>query len=675
MSPSDEQRKRDRNVTIFIGIVTLLAALTTGLLFRVELTGQMSDVNWIAFGLFAVLLFVGETKTARWMRFGSVGEVTPGYAFAYALALLGSPAGAVAVMAFTSAFVDIRSRKPFRKILFNVADISLALSSGGLVLHVFGIDGAITDRGTIPLTWGVGILAGGLMVFILNGLLMCLLLAILTGNSFMTTLRQGFALSMTADGALLALAPLFVVAVEFSLVLVPLLGVTSFLVFQSARNALQRAHEANHDSLTKLLNRRAFSNRLTELLEADGPLAGTGALLLLDLDGFKEINDRLGHQVGDSLLQGFAERLEREMPERAFAARLGGDEFAVLLPGATDMQSTKLLALDLHNRLCRPLMVTGFPLSISMSIGLAFSPQHAEASAELLAAADIAMYRAKRFRTGVELYQSSSSSRERGRIGLLADLSTAIDDNELDVHFQPQLNMATGHIDTVEALLRWHHPRLGPVPPDEFIGLAEQTELIGPLTECVLRRATNELSTLRDKDVKLAVNISARSLQDRHFVATVLRVLAETRFPAHRLELEVTERALATETERSRFTIEALRESKIRIAIDDFGTGYSSFITLRDVTADRLKIDRTFITDINRRREDLLIVKNVIELAHGLGLEVVAEGVETQEQWRTLSDLGCDIAQGYGIAMPMSILDLRAWVAKRTIRHEEALVS
>ena len=208
------------------------------------------------------------------------------------------------------------------------------------------------------------------------------------------------------------------------------------------------------------------------------------------------------------------------------------------------------------------------------------------------------MYRAKRFRTSVEVYQTSSSSRERGRIGLLADLSTAIDDDQLDVHFQPQLDMATGRIDTVEALLRWHHPRLGPVPPDEFIGLAEQTELIGPLTECVLRRAANELSTLRDQDVKLAVNISARSLQDRHFVASVARVLAETRFPAHRLELEVTERALATETERSRFTIEALRESKIRIAIDDFGTGYSSFITLRDVTADRLKIDRTFITDI-----------------------------------------------------------------------------
>ena len=310
-----------------------------------------------------------------------------------------------------------------------------------------------------------------------------------------------------------------------------------------------------------------------------------------------------------------------------------------------------------------------------MSIGVAFAPQHAESATDLLAPADIAMYRAKRFHTNVELYLTSSSSRERGRIGLLADLAIAFDDDELDVHYQPQLDMVTGRIDTVEALLRWHHPRLGPVPPDEFIGLAEQTELIGPLTECVLRRAANELSTLRDHDIKLAVNVSARSLQDRHFVNTVMSVLAETRFPAERLELEVTERAIATETERSRFTIDALRESKIRIAIDDFGTGYSSFITLRDVTADRLKIDRTFIADIQRRREDLLIVKNVIELAHGLGLEVVAEGVETEEQWRILNDLGCDIAQGYAIAMPMSILDLRAWVAKRAMRHEEALVS
>ena len=675
MSVTDPQRSRDRSVALFIGIITLLAALTTGALVHIEFASQMTHVNWIAFGLFAALLFIGETRTELWMRFGNGGEVTPGYAFAYALALLGSPSGAVAVMALTSAYVDIRSRRPLRKVLFNFANISLALSTGGLMLHLFGIDGAITERGTIPLTWGIGILAGGITVFVLNGLIMCMLLALHTGNSFLTTLREGFALIISADGALLALAPLFVVAVEFSLVLLPLLGITAFLVFQAAREALQRAHEADHDSLTKLLNRRSFSERLADALEADGRLERDGALLLLDLDGFKEINDRLGHQVGDSLLQGFAERLEREMPENAFAARLGGDEFAVLLPGAVDLQATKVLAFDLHNRLCRPLIVNGFPLSVSMSIGLAFSPQHGEVSTDLLAAADIAMYRAKRFHSSVELYQTSSSSRERGRIGLLADLSIAIDDDQLDVHYQPQLDMVTGRIDTVEALLRWHHPRLGPVPPDEFIGLAEQTELIGPLTECVLRRATNELSTLRDHDVKLAVNISARSLQDRHFVDTVMRVLAETRFPAYRLELEVTERALATETERSRFTIEALRESNIRIAIDDFGTGYSSFITLRDVPADRLKIDRTFITDIQRRREDLLIVKNVIELAHGLGLQVVAEGVETQDQWRILGDLGCDIAQGYGIAMPMSILDLRAWVAKRAMHHEEALVS
>jgi diguanylate cyclase (GGDEF)-like protein len=675
MSPNDLQRMRDRHVASFIGFVTLLAALTTGALVLVEFSGPMAHVNWIAFGLFAILLFVGETRSELWMRFGNGGEVTPGYAFAYALALLGSPTGAVVVMALTSAYVDLRTHKPLRKVLFNVANISLALSTGGLVLHLFGIDGAITHRGSIPLTWGIGILAGGVTVFVLNGLIMCMLLALHTGNGYVATLREGFALIMTADGALLALAPLFVVAVEFSLVLLPLLGITAFLVFQSAREALQRAHEANHDSLTKLLNRRSFSERLADVLETDGRLERAGALLLLDLDGFKEINDRLGHQVGDALLQGFAERLEREMPEGAFAARLGGDEFAVLFPGATDTKATKVVAFDLHSRLCRPLMVNGFPLSVSMSIGLAFSPQHGETATDLLAAADIAMYRAKRFRTSVETYQTSSGTRERGRIGLLADLSTAIDDQQLDVHFQPQLEMATGRIDTVEALLRWHHPRLGPVPPDEFIGLAEQTELIGPLTECVLRQAANELSTLRDRDIKLAVNVSARSLQDRHFVDTVLRVLNETRFPAHRLELEVTERALATETERSRFTIEALRESKIRIAIDDFGTGYSSFVTLRDVAADRLKIDRTFITDIKRRREDLLIVKNVIELAHGLGLEVVAEGVETDDQWRILYDLGCDIAQGYGIAMPMSILDLRAWVSKRSILREEALVS
>ena len=284
-----------------------------------------------------------------------------------------------------------RATKPFRKILFNVADISLALSTGGLVLHLFGIFGPIADHGTIPLTWGIGILAGGTMVFVLNGLLMCLLLALLTGNSFMTTLRQGFALSVTArrhaPGAGAALRRRRRVQSRPGPAarrhVVPRVPVGSQRPPPGPRGEPRLLDEAPEPPGVLQPRRR--------LLDADGPLDGAGALLLLDLDGFKEINDRLGHQVGDSLLQGFAERLEREMPERAFAARLGGDTFAVVIPGAADMQATKALTFDLHARLCRPLMVTGFPLSVSMSIGLAFAPQHAESATDLLAAADIAM--------------------------------------------------------------------------------------------------------------------------------------------------------------------------------------------------------------------------------------------------------------------------------------------
>jgi diguanylate cyclase (GGDEF)-like protein len=659
-------RLRDRVVTLYVAVVTLCAVLAITIVIRREIQHPPEGINWFAFGLFAVLLIIGETRSGNWLRYGEGGEITPGWAFSFALMLLGSPVGSIAVTLLATFLADTSHRKAPVKIVFNMAGIGLSLALGSLVLNAFGVHGPITEGGAIEPLAGVGMLACGVVVFASNSLVVIGVLGLARGVGVITMLREGVLISMGADAALLALAPVFVAAVEFSLLLLPMLGITSFLVFQNAKQALRRAHEANHDSLTSLLNRKAFSNRLEMTLTAD---EGTphATLLLIDLDGFKEINDRLGHQTGDALLQAFAERMERIVPTGSVAARLGGDEFAILLPASVSRIGSRTQAHELRSKLSETLTIDGFPLSVDMSIGIAFAPEHATEPADLLSCADIAMYRAKRYRTGVEIYESvGRTSREHGRLGLLGDLSAAIDNDELSIHYQPQVRMSTGRAEVVEALLRWQHPTLGLVPPGEFIALAEHTELIGPLTAVVVERAVHDIVALDRPDISVAINISAKNLQDRHFPAAVLATIARAGMAPERLELEITESAIASEPERTWYAIEYLREAGIRITIDDFGTGYSSFLSLRDLRIDRLKIDRTFIGHVRDGGQNEVIVRSIIALARDLGVEAVGEGIEDQATWNKLQALGADMAQGFFVARPLTIGALRRWLDPAT---------
>lgn len=657
-----DNRRRMRNVTIFICLVALAAVASLSLLVVFDVRHGYGEVNWLAFGLFSVLLFLGETRPSMWMRFGEGGEVTPGWAFAYALLLLGSPAGAVAVMVLTNLYVDVRHDKGALKIAFNASQIAVALSIGGLILHLFGVHGRLSFTGPIPLSAGIGIVLGGIAVFTINGLLTAMVIGLHEGVGFLQTMRAGFALSMTADGALLAMAPIFVIAIEYSLVLLPLLGITSFLVYQSARNALRREHEATHDSLTKLLNRRAFDERLAESLEDLDEDDGL-VVLVMDLDRFKDINDRLGHQVGDRLLISFADRLEKTIPTDAFASRLGGDEFAVVIPDVSDPVEVDQLLSRLHGRLSNRHDIDGFPLTVAVSIGAAVAPRHGTTADALTAAADLAMYRAKRFESGVEMASGEERSHDLGRITLLVDLSDALATSQIQAHYQPQIDVATGNVVSVEALMRWTHPTYGPIPPGEFIGVAEQTDLIGPITEAMFQTSMSEITDIGAGMPNLSVNVAPRSLLDRQFASRLLTMVDDLGFPPERLEIEITERAIVTGSARSRLTLDQLREAGIKISIDDFGTGYSSFLSLRDLRADRLKIDHQFTSRLADSPADELIVTKVIELAHGLGLDVVAEGVESEDVWERLGPLGCDFAQGYAIARPMPIGALVTWLA------------
>jgi diguanylate cyclase (GGDEF)-like protein len=388
-------------------------------------------------------------------------------------------------------------------------------------------------------------------------------------------------------------------------------------------------------------------------------------VLLFDLDGFKEVNDRLGHAVGDRLLQGVAEQLMAAAPTGAVAARLGGDEFVVLVPDVGDDREALAMAEHLRRRLTRPIDVDGFPLSVDLSVGVSFAPTHGHTPEDLLSAADLAMYRAKRYRTGVELYKAIGLRTEAGRVGLLGQLASALELGHLSVNYQPQTPFDTGEPTGVEALIRWRHPQLGFVPPADFISLAEQTELIGPITEFVLGQAADDSLAVNDDQLRVAINVSARNLQDRRFPGMVLRRLDAAGVDPRRIELEITESAISREPERSMFTISALRESGITIALDDFGSGYSSFSLLRDLQVDRLKIDKSFIDGLIGSPRQQHLVRSVVNLAQGLGVETVAEGVEDEATWKLLGEMGCDVAQGYLIARPMPIGDLIEWLSVR----------
>jgi len=654
-------------VDLYVAFVAFLAlGLSVLVYFNDEVVVPHSKLTYVV--IFCVLLFIGESRP-KFLRFVDGGQVTPGWAFAFSIVLLGAPLIAIAAMSACTLYLDIRDHKALTKVIFNTAQITASLAAGALVLQALGLHEAITDADHLSYRWAIGIVLAGALVFMANGMLTCLVLALHYRTSVRSMIGRSFFVSISADGALLALSPIFVVAIHYSLMLLPLLGVTALLVYQSTQQALRRAHEASHDDLTQLLNRRTFDNHLAGFLASSADDV-RGALLLLDLDGFKEINDRLGHQTGDMVLLGLAEQLTKSVPQGAVVARLGGDEFAVLIPEVGSDASTMALVEQLRNEITRPVVVDGFPLSVGVSIGLAFAPTHGRTPEDLLGAADVAMYRAKRYRTGVECYKALGSRPERGRLGLLGELSHAITSDQLKIHYQPLTRFRDGAPDSMEALVRWQHPTLGQVPPADFITLAEHTELISPLTQFVLTQATMDAHAVSRFNMRLSINVSARNLQDRRFPASVLKALADVDLDPARLELEITESAIASEPERSLFAITAMREAGVRVAIDDFGTGYSSFSMLRDLSVDRLKIDAAFVRGIVHSERQQHLVKAIVSLAKGLAIETVAEGVETEESWITLANLGCDVAQGYLICRPVPLPDLVEWLDIRQSMDE-----
>jgi diguanylate cyclase (GGDEF)-like protein len=434
----------------------------------------------------------------------------------------------------------------------------------------------------------------------------------------------------------------------------------SGLVDRARRAAAETEHLSLHDHLTGLPNRLHFQQRLEKRLLA----TGSATVLLMDLDRFKEVNDTLGHDVGDQLIEQVGQRLRRLEHEETFVARLGGDEFAVLL-GDDDVHiegMVQRISRDFRN----PFYLGEVELDVTGSIGIATAPHDGSSAALLLRRAEVAMYDAKRRLAGVAHYSADRDPYSARRLSLISDLARALDERTLVLHYQPQAAPDTGRVAGVEALLRWKHPIWGNVAPDEFIPLAEHTGLIRPLTRFVVETAIRQCAAWRDAGtpVEMAVNVSMRNLLEPELADVIARLLVRANLPAALLKLEVTESAIVSDPERAVTALERMVDLGLSLSVDDFGTGYSSLTRLRNLPVHEVKIDREFVANLAHDSDDLAIVKAVVSLGHDLGLRVVAEGVEDEAGWIILQELGCDLIQGYLLARPMPADEMTRWLAE-----------
>lgn len=439
--------------------------------------------------------------------------------------------------------------------------------------------------------------------------------------------------------------------------------------FETMRRELVRhnkelEYQSLHDSLTNLPNRLLLHDRLRQAIYTAQREDHKMALLMIDLDGFKAINDTLGHHYGDLLLQQLSSRIQGALRKSDTIARFGGDEFCILLPVITDCKHATDIAGKLLETLEQPFIFEGRPYNVDMSIGIALYPEHGCDSSVLMRHADVAMYIAKNNSLDYTLYDSSQDKNSISRLSLMWDLRRTIENGDLDLVYQPIINISDGTLSAVESLVRWNHPQRGTIMPDDFITLSEQANLIKPLTAWVLTEAVRQCRSWQRQghDFKVSVNLSPRSLHDHEHPRHLMQIIRNFGISAESLILELTESAIISDPKGAQEILEEFNAMGMALAVDDFGTGYSSLSSLKKLPLDIIKIDRSFILEMLDNKDDLTIVRSTIELARNMGLQVVAEGVVSLEILQQLKELGCDMAQGYHICKPLGVAKLECWL-------------
>ena len=649
-----------------------LAVITTGGVVLVcslmlRLGGRDFSAMGNTFVVVAALLLLCELRPLVTAASPQANGVSMSTAFVFALLIHWGLAVALLMQTIATILADtVRQKAPWRT-AFNVGQQALALGAAWFALWIFNQNASPLSPMTVGGRELVGLLIAGLFYFFVNNGLVSEALALRNHTSLSAEFFNNWGYVVAANGALLGLAPIVVIVMDRGPVLVPLLLLPLAAVYATAAMSVERERQALHDLLTGLPNRKLLIMQATHAIEDAAAENRKVGLCLLDLDRFKEINDTLGHPVGDALLEMVARRLESTVRPGGVVARLGGDEFAILVHSIDEVPVAVDLAELVRHALSAPFRCDGMSFEIEASIGISVYPDHGADFESLLQRADVAMYVAKERSTGVELYSPETDRHSTARLGMLAELRSALDNNELELHYQPKADLRTGDVVGVEALLRWRHADRGFVSPDEFIPLAEQTGLMRQITQFVVDEALRQLSDWWSQGLRIqcAVNVCARDLYDRDFASFLHARLDHHGMPPRSLMVEVTESVLMADPARAASTLVSLADLGVGISLDDFGTGYSSLVHLKRLPVSEVKIDRSFVMRMDLHEDDAAIVRSIIELSTALGLRVVAEGVETRESWDRLAVYGCDAAQGYYLTKAKSAADLWEWLDSR----------
>ncbi|MEK6371820.1 MAG: EAL domain-containing protein [Acidobacteriota bacterium] len=435
-------------------------------------------------------------------------------------------------------------------------------------------------------------------------------------------------------------------------------------VTESRHQIVSLRHQAMHDGLTDLPNRMMLYDRLDAALNAARDAGSFVALLLMDLDRFKEVNDTFGHHFGDGLLKQVAFRLQNQLHELDTVARLGGDEFAIVLTSVVDSNAVAAVARRILNTLQQPFVVEGQVLEVGGSIGIALYPQHGGDARTLMRRADVAMYSAKQANAGYTFHNQEQERHSPDELSLVVEMRSAIERNEFVLYYQPKRHLRSGLMTRAEVLVRWQHPTRGLLAPAAFIPIAERTGLIKPMTDWILDRALAQVRTWQDAGapVHIAVNVSAKSLQEQSLPARVQALLDKWNVDPRFLKIEITESSIMADPAHALAIMSMLQSMGVRLSVDDFGTGYSSLTHLRELPIDEIKIDKSFVLGMLASDADAAIVRTVIDLAHNLGKQVCAEGVEDFATLSRLAEMGCDLAQGYWISRPVPAAVFMQWL-------------
>ncbi|GLW06151.1 GGDEF-domain containing protein [Microtetraspora sp. NBRC 13810] len=653
------------------GVITTGLTVLAGALLLLDVAGFATLATEPVFWVIAALVVLGELRPVIVSSSMVVGGTYPSVMFTFALLLHLGLSVAVLLHALAIAVNAVVTRKAVHRTMFNIAQVTLASTAAAVVLGLFGVWPSPAgpwqpSGGDVP-----AIALAGAAYFVVRAMLVCMAVALHERRSPLRVVRASIGYQALVYAGLLGLAPLVVVVMTHSPGMVPLFTAPLVAVYFTATLSLRRDHQAMHDGLTGLPNRKLLVLRTGEALaEARGE--DRVGLFLLDLDRFKEVNDTLGHPVGDRLLQIVAHRLTHSVRPGDVVARLGGDEFAVLLPSIRDQAAAREVAARLRVALTQPVRLEGMTFDLDASVGIALHPDHAPDFELLLQRADVAMYLAKEGRTGVELYQAEKDRNSPERLHLLGDLRRGLAGGELMLHYQPKIALGSGRVVGLEALLRWRHPVRGLVSPREFIPLAEQSYLMRQLTQHVIDEALSQAAHWWHTGLRtqVSVNVSARDLLDNALTERLESGLARYALPPTAIQLEVTERILMTDQAYTADTVRTLARLGVPLALDDFGTGYSSLVRLQRLAVSEVKIDSSFVkrlADPDSGDADR-IVRSIVDLVRSLGLRSVAEGVESDEVARRLAAMGCDVGQGWWLSQALPVDEATLWLrARRTL--------